>query len=229
MLRTLHFLLPLLSLLILLPSCSPPPEPHQAHPVILVHGIFDSGKRFGTLKRNLEKAGYECHTPNLKPKCAAHGLAPLQKQLGQYMDKHLPADQSFHLVGYSMGGVIARSYLSESSRAQQCLSLSTLATPHHGSYLARLYPCQGGRDLSNDSAFIQALNKKKRSYHKNTLSIRNPIDGVILPSTSSELAGADNQSVTSPFHPFILINKKARLLVLQHLQNNTPLSTKTNL
>lgn len=184
--------------------------------VILVHGIHDDASKFNYIRNQLELAGYNCHAPSLTPNNAKNGLAPLATQLNNFINCTVSADTPIHIVGYSMGGLLARYYLANINNTHQCISLTTLASPHHGTQLARLYPRQSGKEMSPNSTFLNSLNKNPKSILPHTLSIRTFFDGIIVPSKSSELPNAKNACVKSPFHISLVINPK----VLNHIKSH---------
>ena len=42
--------------------------------LVLVHGIFNTGRVLGWMKRQFEAQGYECFTPTLAPFDGRHGI-----------------------------------------------------------------------------------------------------------------------------------------------------------
>lgn len=212
----------------LLPSCGASPSKKKEVPIILVHGIFDDSNKFLLLKHKLTKSGYTCHSPDLKPNNGKNGLAPLAEQLNSFIKESVDVDKPFHLLGYSMGGIISRYYLAHHAQNHQCASLTTLATPHHGTKLAYLYPRRSGIELRPNSDFLNKLNANKASFHPNTLSIRTPLDGVIIPSESSNLPDAKNISVISPTHPSLIVSKRVSNLVISHLEESEASLVKTS-
>jgi len=206
---------------ILLSGCNTIQTPTQDTPIVMVHGIFDDGESFGFLKTRLQQAGYKCLAPDLTPNNGKNGLNPLAKQLDNYIKDELGEKTDFHLLGYSMGGLIARTYLKDSNNRQYCQSLTTLASPHHGTKLAHIYPLQAGIEMRPDSAYLKKLNGNQNSYHQNTLSIRTPYDGVIIPSRSSVLKGANNKSFHTPSHPSLLMSRRVTKIILDHLEGTS--------
>jgi len=189
-------------------------------PIVMAHGIFDTGESFGALRVRLNQAGYKCLTPDLTPNTASAGMEPLAEQLANYIDENLEKDSQFHLLGYSMGGIVSRCYLAQLKNNNRCVSLTTLAAPHHGTQLAKAYPLKGGVELRPNSEFLNTLNNNPNSTHPNTLSIRTTLDGVIIPSKSSELPNTENLTFSTPSHPSLLISKRVAQSVLDHIKRS---------
>lgn len=188
------------------PTC-PRPVPV---PILLVHGIYDDGTALRPLQRALETAGYECFTPTLRPADARLGLADLALKLRVAVNTHFGPKRPFLVVAFSMGGLIARSYLEEYGGAARCRGLLTVSTPHAGSIMAFLIGGQGARDLRPFSPFLRALWRDKSSLAPMPLvSIWNPLDLVIFPSFSSAWRGAENRVVFCSSHPVMIRSRVA--------------------
>ncbi|MEW5838212.1 MAG: alpha/beta fold hydrolase [Pseudomonadota bacterium] len=125
--------------------------------VLLLHGIFDSGRIFAPMSAALHRDGHRCFAPSFVPADARAGLAPLAEFVAQYVQEELPPDQPFALVGFSMGGIVARYYLQHLGGMARARALVTISSPHSGSVWGYFYPGQGTRDLRPHSALLQGL------------------------------------------------------------------------
>jgi triacylglycerol lipase len=102
--------------------------------------------------------------------------------------------RSFHLVGFSMGGLVARYYLQDLGGSQRARSCLTLSSPHHGTWLGYANYGLGGKQMRPGSAFLQSLNagtEKLRALP--FLSLWTCTDLIILPATSSVIPGLPNE------------------------------------
>jgi triacylglycerol lipase len=116
--------------------------PQLRSPIVLVHGLlgYDRIKIAGwTLKSYfpgipelLTAAGNRVLIPALHPTC---GVADRATQLKEFLDREVPAEP-VHLIGHSMGGLDCRYLISKLGMAERVLTLTTIATPHHGSPFA---------------------------------------------------------------------------------------------
>ena len=187
--------------------------PHAARPqrVVLVHGMFQSGNHFRSMKRRLNAAGHLVLTPNLKPADARHGIEPLAEQLASCI-KDTWNDEAHVLIAHSMGGLICRYYMQQLDGAARCRGLATLATPHHGTAMAHLYPGLGARQMKPNSDFLRKLRESEHCIAPlPLLSFRTPLDLMILPSTSSHWLCAQNHRLWILTH--------AQLPYDQHIQS----------
>ncbi len=109
-------------------------------PIVLIHGLAGFGKLFGCeyyngIPGHLRSIGYEVAVP------VTHPTATIQHRAGQllaFLNEHYP-DRHVHLVAHSMGGLDARYLASPGglNQGHRFISITTIATPHQGSILAR--------------------------------------------------------------------------------------------
>lgn len=177
--------------------------------IVLVHGFISTGKIFLLMRKRFEENGFKCFTPTLKPIDAKHGLEDLGKKLSDEINYYFGNDSEFSLVGFSMGGIICRYYLQELDGIDRVNQFITISTPHHGSYLAYLYPGKGMRQLRPNSLFLKNLESKESVLKQiNNYSFRTPFDLMIIPSSSSVWNMAINKKYYSFIHAYMLFNPK---------------------
>lgn len=109
-------------------------EARTRETVILLHAAVISRSSLALLARRLRRLGFEVHNPGypnrrLDVAACAEGLVPLLESLSR------AAPGPVHLVGHSLGGLVARRLL-ELHRPDNFGALVTLGTPHLGSPLA---------------------------------------------------------------------------------------------
>jgi len=131
-------------------------EPETSH-VVLVHGFMDTGSVFKSLRRQLESNGHRCLAPNLRPRDARHGIEALAEHLRQEIEGQIPHQQSFSMIGFSMGGLVARHYLQHLDGAKRCQRLITISSPHQGTLMAWLHPSKGAKQMRPGSNFLEDL------------------------------------------------------------------------
>ena len=197
------------TMLILGQSCcptTPPPPPAPRVPrVVLVHGIFEQGRNLVTLKKHLEKRGFECYVPKMNPRDGRGGLDKLAIRLKQDIDKKFGPDEPISVVGFSMGGIVSREYLQHLGGAKRCEQLITVSSPHHGTELAWLYPTRGVEQMRPGSQFLSDLAKTEdRLAGIQITSYRSPLDLVIVPPRSSIWDRAENLEYPAVLHPWML-------------------------
>jgi len=203
-------------------SHPPPPPPRRGRPVVVfVHGLFQDGAvSFGELRRRLEANGCECYAPTLTPSDARDGLDRLALQLKAQLDARYGPGERISLVGFSMGGLIARYYLQELGGAARCDQLVTVSTPHHGTWSAWCYPGKGARQMHPGSAFLRRLQETEdRLGGMRLVSYRSPFDPVILPSDSPVWDRAENRGFPGYVHTRVT---RSEPLVRELVERLTP-------
>lgn len=189
-------------------SCHPQPREPRYEKVVLVHGIFEDGHAFHSLKRRLETHGIQCYVPQLKPADGRGGLEKLAEGLKADIEKEFGETDKFALVAFSMGGLVSRYYLQRLGGAERCEKLITVSTPHHGTNTAYTYPSKGAFQMRPGSEFLKDLASTESSLGEIPItSYRTPMDLMILPTSSLVWARAENYSYNVALHPLMLHSK----------------------
>lgn len=171
----------------------------------MVHGIFEDGKAFNSLKSRLEIHGIECYVPKLTPADGRGGLDKLAENLKKDIDKEFGETERIALVAFSMGGLVSRHYLQKLGGAKRCDTFVTISTPHHGTKAAYIYPTKGVHQMRPGSAFLRDLEETEDTLGNIPIvSYRTPLDLIILPTDSSIWERAENRSHTVALHPMML-------------------------
>ena len=198
-----------------LPAKSAPVRPGKL-PILLVHGIYDDGTALRPLQHALEAAGYRCFTPALLPADGHLGLADLARKLRAANDEHFGPRQPVLVVAFSLGGLVARDYLELLGGAKRCRGLVTVSTPHAGTLDAYAIGGQGAHDLRPYSPFLRTLWGAEHALDSTPLvSVWNPLDLVIVPSTSSVWLRARNEVAFCSSHPAMIRSRLTFRVVLR--------------
>ncbi|MCA9837306.1 MAG: alpha/beta fold hydrolase [Trueperaceae bacterium] len=176
--------------------------------VVLVHGIFDNSRVFQHLSQQFNNAGFTPYAPDLLPSDGEKGLDELAQQLRDYIE-HTVREKQFHLLGFSMGGIICRYYMQKLGGTKRVKRLITVSSPHKGSFWAYFRFNRGGRQLRPNSAFIKDLNKDDRWMQNHQfVSLYTPFDLMIVPASSSVLVPERSEAYPVLAHPLMLTNKQ---------------------
>lgn len=124
-------------------SLDPFPQPaiiQVKYPVVLMHGFGMAGsfRRNGhmhELAMHLRARGIWAYAPNVTPYNPVPVRASIWQQRIQYVLNETGAEK-VNLIAHSMGGLDARYLISVSGFHSRVASLTTIATPHHGSSIA---------------------------------------------------------------------------------------------
>lgn len=175
-----------------------------ANVVVLVHGILRTSKIFRPMSDYLTQQGWSVYTPNLTPNTGHVPLERLAKKLADYIDQTFPPEQSFQLVGLSMGGLVSRYYLQRLGGYNRVQRFITIATPHYGTKLANLgqfLPLYGVHQMRPNSLFLQNLNQDIEILSNlRYTSLWTPYDFIIFPPTSSQMSISQNIQLSVWIH-----------------------------
>jgi pimeloyl-ACP methyl ester carboxylesterase len=110
------------------------------------------------------------------------------------------------VIAHSMGGLVARAAMRRGA-AESISHLVTLATPHHGSVLARFVPGPAGAQLLPSSSWLQALNAAANPSSVRVTSIFSR--RYLLFPRSAMLNGAELHAVQGVGHFGLLRSRRA--------------------
>ena len=154
--------------------------------LILVHGIFNTGKVMTWMKKQFESQGFDCFTPTLAPFDGGRGVEFAAENLKQQIQDHFGDNQNIAIVGFSMGGIVARYYLQRLGGNLRTSHLFTISSPHRGSYMAYLpYPSTAFKQLRPNSDLLGLLYESTDTLQGLALfSYTATIDYTVAPSRS---------------------------------------------
>ena len=203
--KPLSLLLALFAVVLTSCSVSPPQAgvtDNRPSTLIIVHGLYANASSVRPLTEALRAKGFTCYAPSLTPNDGSVTIETLASQLDSYLEQTVEPDTPLQFVGHSMGGLVALQYLQDPAHARRCRGLSTIATPHHGTFLASFHGGAGGREMVRNSPYLKNLNSQTPPFPVATY--RSTRDIVIIPNSSSELPFATNKIITSNGHIEIL-------------------------
>lgn len=199
--------------------------------IVLVHGFFATAGVFRPLRarlaRELRAHGSE-HPVEVASFTHAPGMSVrrIAQSLGRLVDR-IPG--RIHLVGHSLGGIVARYYVQElGGDARVCQTIS-LASPFHGTTLAHPFPVLVGRDLRSDSATLVRLRARASAFaHVPHLSLFGTGDLVVRPYRSAVFPLGDVVELPGLGHNTLLYDQGAQDAVIarlrSHWSDHTPVS-----
>jgi pimeloyl-ACP methyl ester carboxylesterase len=150
--------------------------------VVLVHGFFASAGVFRPMRRTLEektvaKIASFTHAPGIPIDRIARSLAKLVAKI--------PRSCRVHLVGHSLGGVVARWYVQEHGGHERVAQTISLASPFGGTERARPFRVLVGRDLCRTSPLLARLRARAHEHDVPHTSIVADRDTMIVPNESA--------------------------------------------
>lgn len=195
-----------------------PRRPLAAGPgptVVFIHGHGGSGGGFAFLERALRRDG---HRRFASWEYDARGT--VDEVAGRLADWARGAiDGEVHVVGHSLGGILARVWLQELGGRERARSLVTLSTPHHGLAAmpgARLLPLV--RELGVGSPLLARLDASAAALDGlPCLSVVSVRDHFVRPWANAGFDGARLVPVQHAGHVGVLFSRRVHRLVAEHL------------
>jgi len=127
-------------------------------PILLVHGLVDNRSIFALLRRHLRRRGFG-RVWTLNYRIWTNDLRTAARQLGASIDAvcEQTGYERIHVIGHSMGGLVARYYVQRLDGDARVHTLVTLGTPHEGTRAARLLPLGVCQQLAPGSEVVAEL------------------------------------------------------------------------
>lgn len=186
----------------------------------MVPGIFDRGKSMHRLQDALAEAGFTAHYIRLKPNSGWHGLEPLAEQLHDLVEATTARGSTCSLVGFSMGGIVARYYLQKMGGGAKVHKFVSLSSPHFGSFWANFLPYKGARQLRIGSEFLAGLNRDLAGLEGTSpVSLWTPYDFTIVPYTSSRLPLGKVYQIPVTLHRWVPLDRAVIDIVIAELES----------
>jgi pimeloyl-ACP methyl ester carboxylesterase len=161
-------------------------------PIVLVHGIVDNRSAFTMLRRGLRRRGFGCIRAFSYPPHTSDVRATASR-LGVFIDgvcDETGADY-VHVVGHSLGGLVARYYVQRLGGDAKVHTLVTLGTPHEGTHAARFLPHPLIRQLRPDSDLVNELAEPAPQCATRFVAVHSDIDQMIVPARSAMITHPD--------------------------------------
>ncbi|HWA66877.1 MAG TPA: alpha/beta fold hydrolase [Mycobacteriales bacterium] len=161
-------------------------------PILLLHGMVDNRSIFALLRRNLRRRGfgrvvtmnYRIWTSDVR--AAARQLADTVEAICEQTGY-----ERLHIVGHSLGGLVARYYVQRLGGDARVHTLVTLGTPHRGTHVARIVPVGVCQQMVPGSDVLEELAEPAPDCQTRFVSFWSDIDTLISPKQSARLDHPD--------------------------------------
>lgn len=200
-------------------------------PILLVHGILDNHSIFALLQRALRRRGFVT-VSSYDYGLLTRDIPAAARLLGDAVEK-LAADTGYervHVVGHSLGGLIARYYVQRLGGDARVHTLVTLGTPHRGTELARPWrrlPLIG--QLTPGSAVLRELAEPAPDCRTRFLAFASDLDHMVWPRRNARLEHPDlqvrNVAVRSVGHLSLPNNASVAFTIASALTEVDPFTT----
>jgi triacylglycerol lipase len=161
-------------------------------PIVLVHGWVDNRSIFTLLRRQLRRRGFG-RIVNFQYSVFHRDIASAARLLGAAIERLCDETgyERVHVVGHSLGGVIARYYVQRLGGDQRVHTLATLGTPHSGTLAAHVALGTVVRQLRPKSPIITDLAGPAAGCQTRFLAIYSDLDQLVIPKESARLEHPD--------------------------------------
>ncbi|HQR80611.1 MAG TPA: alpha/beta fold hydrolase [Actinomycetota bacterium] len=161
-------------------------------PIILIHGIIDNHTVFAFLRRALNRRGFgRVITLNYSP--LSDDIPRVARRLKSLVEKvrRETGYERVHVIGHSMGGVVARYYVQCLGGDQRVHTLVTLGSPHSGTMPAYLVPHSVVKQMRPDSPVVQELDAPAPNCRTRMVAIWSDLDQMIIPKRNARIVHPD--------------------------------------
>jgi len=161
-------------------------------PIILVHGVIDNRSIFTLLRRALRGRGFgRTYALNYSP--LTDDISDVAHRLGTLIDEvcEQTGYERVHIIGHSMGGLVARYYVQRLGGDRHVHTVCTLGTPHSGSLVAQIVPWPVARQMRPGSDLITELEEPAPGCSTRFIAIWSDLDQLVLPQRHARIKHPD--------------------------------------
>lgn len=192
---------------------------NKPNPVLLIHGIFDTVKKFDKMSKYLKNLGWDVYSLNLVPNYGIVGLDKLAEQVANYVDKTFSPEQPIDLIGFSMGGIVSRYYIQRLGGIDRVERFITISSPHNGTLIGYTVNLAAPNQMRPKSDFLENLNQDIDVLEQmNFTSIWTPYDAMIVPAKSSQIPVGRDIKIDVLLHGWMVSDQKVLKVVTEELK-----------
>lgn len=161
-------------------------------PILLAHGIIDNHTIFALMRRQLLRRGFRSiHTFSYSP--LTLDVRRTAERMGEEIEAICEASGSdrIHVIGHSLGGLIARYYVQRLGGDERVHTCVTLGTPHQGTMAARLLPWPLVKQVRPDSDLMAELAEPAPECRTRFVAFYSDVDQLIVPQRRARIRHAD--------------------------------------
>jgi pimeloyl-ACP methyl ester carboxylesterase len=193
----------------------PHPREDASDVVVLVHGFLATAGVFRPLRKRLEREA------NVRVASFSHvpgaSVARIAFSLGKLIAK-LEKQARIHVVGHSLGGVVARYYVQELGGHVRVAQTIALAAPFGGAPIATRIPLFVGRDLHPRSDVLARLRAHAHVHGVPHLSIAGTHDRTVPHDMAHAFPQGDRITLHGRGHNTLLFDDEAARIVVERVR-----------
>lgn len=187
----------------------------MTRPLVLLHGLWDTPRLFRRLEEELRRRspGLELFAPHLPHRLGAVPIRALAAQLAELIEERFAGEASLDLFGFSMGGVIGRTWLQEHGGHQRTRRFVCLGSPQKGTLTAQLVPRRllaGIADMKVGSALLRDLDRQASLLEPiQCFSLFSRTDITVFPGWRAVLPVGPQQALPVLTHRQLIVHPRA--------------------
>jgi pimeloyl-ACP methyl ester carboxylesterase len=161
-------------------------------PILLLHGMVDNRSIFTLLRRGLRRRGFG-RIVAVNYSVLTNDIPSAAQRLAGHVEQ-LCAESGYdrvHIVGHSLGGLIARYYVQRLGGDERVHTLVCLGTPHNGTKAALFVPRRIAGQLRPGSDVIAELAEPAAGCRTRFVSVWSDLDQLIVPKRSARIDHPD--------------------------------------
>ncbi len=185
--------------------------------VVLVHGFLASAGVFRPLRQRLER---ECGTEIASFSHVPGATVPsIAFSLGKLIAR-LPRAARIHIVGHSLGGVVARYYVQELGGHARVTQTIAIGAPFGGAPIAARIPVFVGRDLHPKSRLLARLRARADEHGVPHLSIAGTADRTVPHENALAFPWGERISLEGRGHNGLLFDDEVARIVVERVRSH---------
>lgn len=204
---------------------APADGPHRDRldpvPLVLVHGLWDTPRLFEPLQRALAGRRIPLLVPHLRHGLGWTPLLELAERLDQEIRAAFGAHQPLDLLGFSMGGVIGRSWIQLLGGAARTRRFISVASPQQGTLAALPWPRRwlaGVADMKPGSPLLRRLDADLAPLRRVACcSFYCPFDLTVVPGWKAVLPVGSRHSLPGLRHERLLAEPASLAPIVREL------------
>jgi len=177
-------------------------------PLVLVHGLLDTPEVFQKLRHEIGDRRLDLLIPHLSLRLGRTPIEEAAAELAAHIDAAYPGQTPLDLLGFSIGGVIARTWIQRLGGHRRTRRFISLGSPQQGTLTAQPWPgkiFKGLADLKWDSALLRELNSNSELLESvDCHSFYSALDLAVLPGWRAVLPIGPQTELPVATHPQLL-------------------------
>ena len=182
-------------------------------PIVLVHGLWNTSDIFKSLTKKLDEYEVDYYAPTLVHKFGKVSIVNLSKILNNLILEKYGSFQDIDIVGFSMGGIIARYWINKLHGYRRTKKFISIGSPHNGTLTAQLIPkflLKGISEMKINSDFLKEISKSDDLLNEiDCISFFTVWDIMVFPGWKAHLPKGKKYSLNIFKHRNLIKNPKA--------------------